>query len=136
MVEKSYAHVPLVSKLGIKPGKKIYVQNAPVTYFPLLGQLPEGVVVCDSLEHDMDFIHVFVTRSNQLADLLPSLKKALKKDGMLWISWPKRTSRIDTNLSDTRVIDIGLMFGLVDIKVAAIDSNWSGLKFVYRLKDR
>ena len=136
MAEKSYAHVPLISKLGLKPGKKMYVQGAPDNYFQILGELPEGVIVCDSLELDMDFIHIFVKRSNQLADLLPALKRALKKDGMLWISWPKRTSRIDTNLSDTRVIDIGVMNGLVDIKVASIDSNWSALKFVYRLKDR
>ncbi len=136
MAEKSYAHVPLISKLGIKPGKKMYVQNAPANYFQLLGELPSDVKVCDSLENDMDFIHVFVTRSNQLADILPTLKRALKKDGAIWISWPKRTSRVDTNLSDIRVIDIGLMNGLVDIKVASIDSTWSAFKFVYRLKDR
>ena len=136
MTERNYSHVPLISKLNLKPGKKMYVQNAPANYFQLLGTLPEGVKVVESLEPEMDFIHIFVTRSNQLADLLPMLKRALKKDGMLWISYPKRTSRVDTNLSETRVIETGLMNGLVDIKVAAIDSTWSGLKFVYRLKDR
>jgi len=136
MSERNYSHRPLIAKLGIKPGKRIYIQNAPANYFTVLGPLPEGVVVLDSLEPEVDFIHVFTTRMNQLADVLPILKKCLKKDGMLWVSWPKRTSRVDTDINEMRVIELGLMNGLVDIKVAAVDSTWSGLKFVYRLKDR
>jgi len=83
-----------------------------------------------------DFIHFFATRRRQLEQKFAALKKALAKDGMLWISWPKGSSGVATDLNENVVREIGLARGLVDVKVCAIDSVWSGLKFVYRLRDR
>lgn len=87
-------------------------------------------------QEDYDYIHFFAKTSLELAKAFPDLKNALAKTGMLWLSWPKRSSGMQTDLDENRVMQIGLNGGLVDIKVAAIDETWSGLKFVYRLKDR
>ena len=84
----------------------------------------------------MDFIHVFSTSQSELRRSFPSLKKRLEKNGLIWVSWPKGASKIETDLDGNHVREIGLKNGLVDVKVCAVDDDWSGLKFVYRLKDR
>ena len=131
-----YSKRSLVEKLGIKPNSRIAILDAPADFNTTLGPLPEGVVVRAKLENSLHFIHAFFLNSKKLEAKFPALKKALAESGALWISWPKKAAKIDTDLTENTVREIGLRHGLVDIKVCAVDEVWSGLKFVYRLKDR
>jgi hypothetical protein len=131
-----YSGTPLVKKLGIKAGFRIIILNAPDNYAMTLGDLPDGVDIAHDLNGQFDFIHFFTTERALLEVQFPVLKAALLPTGMLWLSWPKRAAKMITNLDENIIRDIGLSNGLVDVKVAAIDEHWSGLKFVYRVKDR
>ncbi len=131
-----YSKRSLVDKLGIKPDSSIAILDAPADFNSTLGKLPGGVVVRSKLDNSLDFIHAFFLNSKKLDLKFPALKQALSEKGALWISWPKKAAKIDTDLTDNVVREIGLRHGLVDIKVCAVDEVWSGLKFVYRLKDR
>lgn len=131
-----YSGTPLLTKLGIKPGAVMHAINAPPHYAKLLGELPEGVKIMKRLGAGADFIHLFATKEAELATVLPKAKAALKTDGMLWVSWPKKAARQDTDLTEDRIRALALKIGLVDVKVCAVDETWSGLKLVYRLKDR
>jgi hypothetical protein len=102
----------------------------------LLGQLPEEVVVVPALTPELDFIHYFTTDQGQLAVEFPDLKSGLNLDGMLWVSWPKKKSRIASDLDFNKVQALGLLNGLVDCKVCAVDEDWSAVKFMYRVADR
>ncbi|MCL5985463.1 MAG: DUF3052 domain-containing protein [Actinobacteria bacterium] len=126
----------LIEKLGIKKGFKIFIVNPPRAYSDMLKELSEDVYILDMLKGPLDFIHLFVSTKEELNSKLPSLKNELSVNGALWISWPKRKSGIVTDLNENIVREIGLSNGLVDVKVIAVDENWSALKFVYRLKDR
>ena len=131
-----YSAKQLPQKLGIKPGDQVVILNAPRYYPQLLGELPEGSSVINKLGSSHSFIHFFVSEYAELVNTFPTLKKALKVSGQLWISWPKKTSKLKSDLNENTIREIGLENGLVDVKVAAIDEDWSALKFVYRLKDR
>lgn len=131
-----YSKTPLLKKLGIKPGTRLIILNAPENYAQTLGELPENVTVAAALTGPLDFIHFFTVRRDALAREFPQLKQALVPAGMLWISWPKRAAKVETDLTEDIIRAIGLDNGLVDVKVAAVDEVWSGLKFVFRLKDR
>ncbi len=131
-----YSGTPLIRKLGIKPGMRICFLNPPEEYSELLGPLPEGVRVFKRLQGPIDFIQLFSDSKRQLQRRVPSARKALAKDGMLWISWPKRSSGVSTDLDGNIVRGTGLDHGLVDVKVCAVDETWSGLKFMYRVSDR
>ena len=131
-----YSGTPLIRKLGIKPGHRLVILQAPARYDELLGPLPDGVRQLSRLAAPLDFVQLFTSSKGELEARFPGIRKALKPDGMLWISWPKRSSKVETDLSENVVREIGLRNGLVDVKVAAVDETWSGLKFVFRLKDR
>lgn len=131
-----YSGTPLSIKLGIKEGMAIATLHAPVAYEDLLGGIPKGARVTTSLRGKMDLIHFFTTSRSELQKSFPRLKTCLAENGILWISWPKGGSGIATDLKENVVREIGLATGLVDVKVCAVDETWSGLKFVYRLKDR
>ena len=131
-----YSGKPLAQKLGIKPGQRLIILNPPAGYDATLGELPIGVDVAATLEGQFDFVHFFTMQRAELEAEFPRLKAALLPSGMLWISWPKKAAKMPTDLDDTVVRVTGLAGGLVDVKVAAVDERWSGLKFVYRLKDR
>jgi hypothetical protein len=131
-----YSKKSLVDKLGIKEGKKVAILNPPENYSATLGPLPKNVVATKILQPRTYFIHFFTKQKRNLESNFPKLKRALAHDGMLWISWPKKASKIATDLDENLVREIGLQHGLVDIKVCAVDEVWSGLKFVYRIKDR
>ena len=132
-----YSGTPLLKKLGIKEGFTIRVIGEPKSYWIDLGQLPQGVQHVDKEATDsFDFIHYFCQEADILHQEILNLKSSLKKTGMLWISWPKKSSKVPTDLGDMLVRNTGLEAGLVDIKVCAVDEVWSGLKFVYRTKDR
>ena len=125
MKPAGYSGTPLLQKLGIKAGMKIYLVGAPPDY-----------PVVETGTAPYDFIHFFTKERKDLLKRFPEMKKKLSHMGMLWISWPKGASKVLTDLNDNVVREIGLANGLVDVKVCAVDDVWSGLKFVYRLKDR
>lgn len=127
---------PLIKKLGIKPGHRVCFVQAPSHYQDLLGDLPEDVVEEPTLAPSMNFIHYFSTELGQLAVEFQDLKASMDIDGMLWVSWPKKASKIESDLNFGNVQGLGLMNGLVDCKVCAVDEDWSAIKFVYRLEDR
>jgi len=131
-----YSGKPLVAKLGIKPDTRIAILNAPRGYDRVLGKLPPRVARRPSVVGPLDFIQFFTHRKGELERRFPTLERALAPAGMLWISWPKKSSGVTTDLTEDGIRAIGLAHGLVDVKVAAVDDVWSGLKFVRRLKDR
>ncbi len=131
-----YSQRSLVQKLGIKPGTRIIILNPPPAYENTLGPLPEGLEIRQRLSGSFDFIQFFASEYADLARRLLKLKTALAKSGMLWISWPKKASKVDSDITEDRVRALALQHGLVDVKVCAVDETWSGLKLVYRLKDR
>ena len=124
-----YSGKPLVQKLGIKPGFFIFASGFPGAYEDIVGPLPTQAVVVGRLTGAVDMIHVFAARAAALGKL-PVYREAIKPDGMVWVSWPKKSSGVETDLSDVVVRNAALPLGLVDIKVCAIDETWSGLKFV------
>jgi hypothetical protein len=138
-----YSGTPLVKKLGIKPGFNIALVNAPTAYAEDL-DLPAGVTIdfrsgnssnsrSDKL---LDFAQLFVKSEKELKTKFSKYAKRLNASGMLWVSWPKKSSGVSTDLSENVVREIGLAAGLVDVKICAVSEVWSGLKFVYRLTDR
>ncbi|MCH7756100.1 DUF3052 domain-containing protein [candidate division KSB1 bacterium] len=131
-----YSKTPLVKKLGIKQSFKVYFSNPPDNLQMLLGELPENVTLLNKPKSPVDYIQLFTKSQEELQTQFPILRAALAQNGLLWISWPKKASKVTTDLNENIVRDIGLQNGLVDVKVCAVDEIWSGLKFVYRLKDR
>ena len=128
---------PLPRKLGIKLGARLGLIGAPEGFDATLGDLPSGVVVRRRLGRGpFDVIVAFFSRRSMLERRLPGLTAALDPAGGLWLAWPKRASGVPTDLTDVVVRDLGLAAGLVDNKVCAIDQVWSGLRLVYRLRDR
>ena len=110
--------------------------NEPANLRSLLGELPEDVSFVDQSSSPVDYIHFFTKEKTELLAQIGTLKSAIKKDGLLWISWPKKASKVPTDVTEALVRETGLNAGLVDVKICAVDEIWSGLKFVYRLKDR
>jgi len=131
-----YSGTPLVQKLGIKPGAKVHFAGTPTGYDKTLGPLPEGVVRVRTLKGPLDFIQFFTTSRRVLDARFSALAKSLAPAGMLWVSWPKKASKVATDVTEDVVRSIALKGGLVDVKVCAVDDIWSGLKLVRRLKDR
>ena len=131
-----YSQRSLVEKLGIKPGMRVAILNAPRGYRATLGTLPAGVTVAVSPREPLPFIQFFAVSRSVLESRLPELVRALEPAGALWVSWPKKASGMPTDLTEDVVRAIALPTGLVDVKVAAVDDVWSGLKLVRRLKNR
>ena len=131
-----YSSTPLAKKLGIKEGSRIGLVNAPKGFQSELGDLPQNVEFVALLTNSLDIILFFVLTQRELARDFSNLAKKLVSNGMIWIAWPKKSSGVTTDLSFESVQRIGLDAGLVDVKICAVDDTWSGLKFVYRLKDR
>lgn len=129
-----YSGTPLVKKLGLQNGMSAIIVGAPLPYKFFFDELPGDLNF--KPKGEADFIHIFATDLDALAAELPVLTKALKKTGLMWVSWPKGSSSIPTNIKREALRSLVLGTGLVDTKVCAIDDDWSGLKFVYRLKDR
>ena len=129
-----YSGTPLVTKLGIKPGARAQIVNPPADFPETLGSMPAGVTLTS--RGALDFAMLFASRKADLAKRFPILRDRLTASGMLWVAWPKKSSGAATDLTENLVRTAGLEFGLVDVKVCAVDSTWSGLKFVRRLADR
>ena len=131
-----YSKRSLAEKLGIKDGLRIAIVSPPPGYRAMLGVLPLGVTVQERPGTGMDLIHCFVKDKRDAASRIRALKGNMSSSGALWVSWPKGSSGVKTDLNENVIREIGLKSGLVDVKVCAVDETWSGLKFVYRLKDR
>lgn len=136
MRTSGYSGKSLVAKLGIKPGMPIAIIGAPRGYRTTLGALPDGVSVTATLRRSLPFIQFFAKQRSALERRFPALKRALEQDGALWVSWPKKSSGVATDITEDVVRGVALPGGLVDVKVCAVDEVWSGLKLVRRLKDR
>lgn len=138
METAGYSGTPLAKKLGLKDGDAIQVFNAPKKYKDFFDDFPSGVRDMGKgvFKEEIDFIHIFAKTFDELESIFKIARPNLKKNGILWISWPKKSSGILTELDKFSIMKYGLKSGLVDTKVAAVDENWSGHKFVHRLKDR
>jgi hypothetical protein len=131
-----YSGTPLAKKLGIKAGSRLWARHAPASYKRLLMPLPEGVAISSRTGNDLDLVHLFTKSRKELAAALPGLLKNIKRDGAIWISWPKQASKVATDITEDVVRELALPLGLVDVKVCAVDETWSGLKLVIRLRNR
>jgi hypothetical protein len=131
-----YSQRSLADKLGIKPGTVVTTLGSPPAYLKLLSPVPADVTFVNRLGKRSRFVHCFVTRRAELDREFPAIARALADDGMVWISWPKKAAKVETDLTEDVVRELGLRAGLVDVKVCAVDDVWSGLKFVRRLADR
>jgi hypothetical protein len=126
----------VVQKLGIQPGFCIFTPGAPSAYRDIVGELPAHVRIVKRPGAALDMIHLFATEAAGLGDKLRACRGAIKPDGTIWVSWPKKTSGVASDLTDAVVRGTALPLGLVDIKVCAIDETWSGLKFVIPVGQR
>jgi hypothetical protein len=131
-----YSGTPLAKKLGIKPGSRLAVAGAPKNYAELLAPLPEGVQFQRALAASTDVAHIFATERAKLSQALRGSLKRMKPDAAIWVSWPKKASKVPTDITEDTIREIALPMGLVDIKVCAIDETWSGLKLVLRKENR
>jgi DUF3052 family protein len=131
-----YSGTPLAKKLGIKAGANVCVSHAPKHYGGLVSPLPDGVRLVGRVSETTDLVHIFVTRRADLESGLTSTLKAMRPDAAVWISWPKKSSGVATDITENTIRDVALPMGLVDIKVCAVDDVWSGLKLVVRKEMR
>lgn len=131
-----YSQTPLPQKLGIKPGLTVVTINAPTNYRRLLGAIPQGVTFSDRLKPDSDLVHVFIRKRGQLEKRLSILRQKMADTGIVWVSWPKKSSGVATDVTENVVRAVALPLGFVDVKVCAIDETWSGLKLMIRRTNR
>ncbi len=131
-----YSGTPLVKKLGIKAEFKIYVKNPVANYEELLSPLPAGVKINRRISKELDMIHFFTKSRHELQTNIENFMGRIKQNGMIWISWPKKASKVPTDVTEDVIRELILPIGLVDVKVCAIDAVWSGLKLVIRTENR
>jgi hypothetical protein len=134
MKTAGYSGTPLAKKLGIKNNFKIKLVNQPDYYFKLFTDLPTDIKLVKTGKKD--FIHYFSKTAAQLSKDIKTFRNEIEENGMIWISWPKKSSKVETDVTENIVRDLALKNGLVDVKVCAVDETWSGLKLVIRIKDR
>ena len=131
-----YSRTPLVKKLGIQSGFRLYAKNSPANYEALIAPLPDGVQILRRLTRDLDMIHFFTTSRAELTANIEPFMGRIKQDGMIWVSWPKKASKVPTDVTEDVIRELILPPGLVDGKVCAVDAIWSGLKLVIRKENR
>jgi hypothetical protein len=131
-----YSGTALAKKLGIKSSTKLFVSGGPENYLQLVSPLPEGVQLVRRLGSETDIVHIFVTERARLIEALGSTLAKMKPDGAIWVSWPKKASRMESDITEDTIREVALPMGLVDIKVCAVDETWSGLKLVLRREKR
>jgi len=127
-----YSGTPLAKKLGIKERHKIHLVGAPANYRALLEPLPPSVKVVAKLDRSTDVVHLFATERAMLAKSLPALRERLDPRAIVWVSWPKKSSKAPTDIAEDTIRNLALPLGFVDVKVCAVDETWSGLKLVVR----
>ena len=127
-----YSGTPLAKKLGIKEGSRIALVGAPKGYLSLLDPMPGGVRVAERVSSSTDIVHVFSTRRADLLKSLTSYRSKLGPTAAVWVSWPKKSAKIATEVTEDVIRELALPMGFVDVKVCAVDEVWSGLKLVLR----
>ena len=127
-----YSGTPLVRKLGIAEGTVVTAIGAPKNYAALLASLPPGAKISGRLAKAPAFVHLFTRSRTELAERLADLRHRIPADGTVWVSWPKRTSGVATDITEDLIRAVALPLGFVDVKVCAVDETWSGLKLVIR----
>lgn len=136
MATAGYSGTSLTKKLGIKPGFIIRVVNPPENYFDLLPDLPADLKIQKSKRAEKDLIHYFTKSALDLSKDLAALREDIKQNGMIWVSWPKKVSKVKTDITEDVIRELAIWNGLVDVKVCAVDDVWSGLKLVIPVKNR
>ena len=131
-----YSGMPLPQKLGIKPGLMVVTINAPANYRRLLGQIPDSVTFSERLKSGSSFVHLFTSRRSEMQKKMSILRDKISDNGAIWVSWPKKSSGISTDVTEDVIREIALPLGFVDIKVCAVDETWSGLKLMIRRENR
>jgi len=127
-----YSGTPLAAKLGIKPAFEIHLIQAPQDYLNLVSPLPAGVKFAERISKATDFVHVFTSRKIELVRSLQACRKKLKPEASVWVSWPKKSAKVATDITEETIRECALPLGFVDIKVCAVTDVWSGLKLVVR----
>lgn len=127
-----YSGTPLATKLGIKAGMVLGAVDAPANYKKLLAPLPDGARIATGAEPGAHVVHLFVTRRSELAAALRSYRSRLADATPVWISWPKKSAQVSTDITEDTIREVALPLGYVDIKVCAVSETWSGLKLVVR----
>lgn len=136
MKAAGYSKTPLAKKLGIKEGFKIRLVNQPDYYFSLFTDMPENCSIINDKKIKKNFIHYFARQAKKLQKDILLIKKEIEEDGIIWVSWYKKTSKIPTDVTENFIRELALANGLVDIKVCAVDETWSALKLVIPIRDR
>ncbi len=131
-----YSGKSLAQKLGIKAGQNAVALGAPGDYATLLSPVPEGVSFTQEIKPGTTFIHLFVSERNVMEKQLKRLRKLMADAGMLWVSWPKKSSGVATDVTEDVIREVALPLGFVDVKVCAVDETWSGLKLMIRRENR
>ena len=131
-----YSGTPLAKKLGIVAGSRLFLSDPPRNYMELVAPLPEGVEVVRKIDGETDIVHIFSTERARLKSALRDSLGKLRQDGSIWVSWPKKSSKVSTDITEDTIREVALPMGLVDIKVCAVDEVWSGLKLVVRKETR
>ena len=125
-----YSGTPLANKLGLKPGQRAWFFAMPESVRAEIGDV--GLAETAEVEPSLDMAHIFVTERVELERLLADLRNTIARDGMVWVSWPKKTSKVPTDVTEDTIREVALPMGWVDVKVCAVDEVWSGLKLVIR----
>lgn len=136
MPDNGYSGTPLIKKLGFKSPSKVWVVNAPKEYKSWLGELPDGVKLVTKVIPPIEAAHLFVTEAAFMGAMLSNLRNELQQHGFVWVSWPKKSSKVPTDITEDTIREIALPMGFVDIKVCAVSEVWSGLKLVIRKSER
>jgi hypothetical protein len=131
-----YSGTPLVKKLGIKEGTKCFLVDPPVGYLELISPLPMGVQIMQRLSAGVGIVHIFSTKESHLQKSLRASLPMIEQDGTIWVSWPKKSSKVPSEITEDTIRRLALPLGLVDVKVCAVDDVWSGLKLVIRKENR
>jgi hypothetical protein len=131
-----YSGTPLAKKLGIKDGARVFLANAPDNYVRLVAPLPAGVRMVRTIDDRTDLIHIFVVSRRDLDTAVTRTLRLMRTDAVVWVSWPKKSSGVATDVTEDTIREVALPLGLVDIKVCAVDDTWSGLKLVIRKERR
>ena len=132
MANAGYSGTPLARKLGIKDGSMVFAPGAPNNYRKLLEPLPPGVRFSTKEGKTTDLVHLFTSKRSELSRSLTAFRKALNAEAVVWVSWPKKASKVPTDITEDVIRQVALPLGWVDITVCAVDDVWSGLKLVVR----
>ncbi len=131
-----YSGTPLPQKLGLKANEAVVLINAPENYAELLGEIPTGIAFSKRMKTGARFVHLFSKKRSELQKKLAILRQQMADDGTLWVSWPKKSAGVPTDVTEDVIRAVALPLGFVDIKVCAVDETWSGLKLMVRRTNR